>query len=135
MTIARVYSHVGHCSVEVEIPVRIVSEMNSRDHWRTVRKRARDQHAAVFYSLGNFREILRSIAAANEKAIVVTFTRLGPGRFDDDNLAAGFKFCRDQVAKLFSLDDGDARFQWRYRQEKCRTHSARVSIESGSDQP
>ena len=121
-----------HGSVEVDLPIRIHSEMNSRDHWRTVRKRASDHHIAVHYSLINFRELLRLIVGANRK-IVVTITRLGPGTYDDDNLACGFKFCRDQVAKELGIDDGSNRFEWRYRQERSRVHSARVCIEAGGE--
>jgi len=130
--IARVITTVAHGSVAVDLPIRIRSEMNSRDHWRTVRKRAQEHHHAVHYSLVNFRGLLKLITDAHRR-IVVTFTRIGPGWFDDDNLAGGFKFCRDAVAKLIGIDDGSERFDWRYRQERGRVHSARVCIEAGGD--
>jgi hypothetical protein len=117
-----------HGSIEVDLPVRIVSEMNGRDHWTKVHKRSKDHHHAVFYTLVPFKKLLGMIAGSDER-IVVTFTRLGPGHFDSDNLASGFKFCRDEVAKMLGINDGDERFDWRYEQVSARMHSARVRIE------
>ena len=121
-------------SIEVDLPIRIHSEMNSRDHWRVVRKRAKEHHQAVFYTLVPFRNLLKLIADSGER-IVVTFTRLGPGRLDSDNLESGFKFVRDEVAKMLDFDDRHDRYVWNYQQEYSRTYSARVKVEAGGARP
>lgn len=113
--------------IEIDLPIRILSEMNRREHWRTVRKRAREQQHAVHYSLVNFRPLLELVKAGR---IVVTFTRIAPQTIDShDNLRAGFKACADAVARLLGIDDSDERIEWRYEQEHGRTYSARVRIE------
>lgn len=61
---------------------------------------------------------------------LVTFTRLGPGTLDDDNLAGCFKHVQDQVAKELKVDDGDrSRVRFAYAQEKSKAYGVRVTVE------
>ena len=48
--------------------------------------------------------------------LVVTITRLGPRRLDDDNLASACKYVRDQIAAIVGIDDGSASYTWVYKQ-------------------
>lgn len=116
--------------VEVEIPIRIESEMNRRDHWGVRRKRRQAHEEATYYTLLGFGRVLQGIA--QQPRLAVTLTRLAPTRLDSDNLASGFKFCRDAIANLLGIDDGDDRIDWRYRQERAHGYSARVRIEAES---
>lgn len=118
---------VGTAVVEVEVPVQILSEMNTRDHWAKRRARFRKQREAVYYTLLPLAPMLRLITA--NEAAVVTLTRLGPTILDSDNLAGGFKACRDEVANQLGIDDGSSRIEWIYRQAKSRTYSASIRIE------
>lgn len=112
--------------IEITLPIRIYSELNRRDHWRTVRARGREQAKAVHYSLIGSKDLLTLMGTP----YVVTFTHLGPRTMDDDNLASGFKKCRDAVATLLGVNDGDtSSIQFLYRQEPAKTYSARVRIE------
>jgi len=131
--ITRVSTHIAHGSIEVDLPVKIESALNLREHHMKRAKRVKEQRTAVFYSLANFRKIL-ALIVASQKRIIVTFTRLAPRSLDShDNLRAGFKACADQVADMLGLDDRDPRIDWRYKQERSRTYSARVAIEAGGE--
>ena len=48
--------------------------------------------------------------------LLVTITRVGPRRLDDDNLAAACKYVRDQIAAVIGIDDGSPLYTWRYEQ-------------------
>lgn len=47
---------------------------------------------------------------------IITITRIGSNRMDDDNLIAACKPVRDEVAQWLGVDDGSPRMQWRYMQ-------------------
>lgn len=49
--------------------------------------------------------------------LVVTLTRIGPKKLDDDNLETAFKYVRDQIAHLVGVDDGSPLYTWGYRQK------------------
>lgn len=115
-------------AVEVDLGVRIVSEMNDRSHWRARYKRFKEQKEAVFYALANFRPLLKIMTDGGGQ-IVVTFTHCGPKAFDSDGLSAGFKAARDQAAAILGIDDGLSRIDWKYEQDRSRTYGARVKVE------
>jgi len=124
-------------AIEFEAPVRIESEMNRRDHWSARHKRFSAHKAAVAYPLRQRRDSLADLihigpcdSCCVGRLIHVTFTRLAPTRVDDDNLAGGFKACRDAVVVEQKLGGGSERFRWSYRQEKSPAYSSRVRIES-----
>jgi hypothetical protein len=120
-------------SVLVSVPIRIVSEMNSRDHWRVRNSRFAEHHEAVHYTLRPHRATLQEIASFSP-TITVTLTRIGPRLLDDDNLASGFKKVRDSVAEALGLNDDPAsRIKWRYEQRQDRQYSAEIQIEGTND--
>lgn len=103
----------GSWSILIEVPIKVVSEANRRDHWTTRRKRFALQ-----------RELVRSAWNASPWAawrfaghprLLITMTRIGR-KCDSDNLAGAFKAVRDEVAALIGIDDGDERIEWQYRQ-------------------
>ena len=49
--------------------------------------------------------------------LVVTITRYGPRRLDDDNLDTACKYVRDEVARTIGLDDGSPLYTWRCEQD------------------
>lgn len=107
--------------VTVEIPIRIESVANKREHWSVRAKRAK-AHRMAGFCVPIFEVRL---------PCVVTLTRIAPRPLDDDNLSSGFKALRDGIADRFGLKDNDPRIQWRYAQErgKSKEYAARVSIE------
>lgn len=48
--------------------------------------------------------------------LVVTITRIGPRKLDDDNLQSSCKYVRDMIAAAVGIDDGSAQYTWRYAQ-------------------
>jgi len=116
-------------AIELTIPVQVVSEANSRVHWAKRHRRFKDQGnalCAAMYSLAPGRHWEQ---LGRRSGVLITFTRLGPQKLDDDNLAGAFKGLRDKVASLLDIDDGDARLTWVYRQEQNKLSGVRVRIE------
>lgn len=109
----------GEYAVEIEIPVRLVSLLNSREHHMARARRAKQQRSLA--RLQTIARLCRSplwARVANGCGIVVTITRIGPRELDDDNLAGSAKHVRDGIADALGIDDGDKRIVWRYRQAK-----------------
>ena len=125
-----VSTKLGAAVVEVEIPVRIESELNDNGRHYAVRKRRFDAHKkATHYMLIASRSILKMITAG-EAGIIVTLTRFAPRLLDaHDNLRSGFKGVADQIATELGLDDKDPRIEWIYRQAKASKYSAQIRIE------
>lgn len=103
----------------IELPLRIESVANRREHW-SVRARRTKAHRMAALAV-----------PAHPLPCVVTLTRIAPRKLDDDNLASGFKALRDGIADRLGVDDGDARVRFVYRQErgKRKEYAARVTIE------
>lgn len=57
----------------------------------------------------------------------VTLERIAAFRMDGDNLQAGFKAFRDEVADFLELDDADTRITWRYRQRQQRVRDPSIN--------
>lgn len=110
----------------VLVPVRIESEANRREHWRTVAARKALHRTMGRCGLGE------AGAKRPQTPCTITLTRIGPRTLDDDNLASGFKAFRDGVADWLGIDDGDKRLTWRYAQRKGKPkeYAAEVTIES-----
>lgn len=59
---------------------------------------------------------------------VVTMTRLGGKRLDDDNLRRALKAVRDVVAEWLGVDDADPKVCWRCRQRPAWRMGCRIWI-------
>lgn len=111
--------------IVVDIPVRIISEANSRQHWRkaAARKQLHRQTARL---------VLQQYARpmGESELFTITLTRVAPRKLDDDNLSSGFKAVRDGVADWLGIDDGSPRICWQYAQEKSKAgeYAARVHV-------
>lgn len=113
-------------TLAITIPIRTVSEMNTREHWAKRRTRKVSQQAAV---IACCRLALRGVALPCE----VTFVRIRPPRgkvMDPDNYASSWKHTQDAVAKLLGVDDGDAaRVSWIYgAQERGTDYAVRIEV-------
>ena len=111
--------------IVVAVPVRIISEANSRQHWRkaAARKKLHRQTARLV-----LQQYARPMGEAER--FTITLTRVAPRKLDDDNLASGFKAVRDGVADWLGIDDGSPRICWQYAQEKSKAgeYAARVHV-------
>ncbi len=113
--------------IDILVPVRIVSEANQRGHWRksAVRKKAHRSTAILLCRAAHNWQVPNP-----NKCYRVLMTRIAPRQLDDDNLASGFKACRDGIADAMGIDDGSPRIKWDYSQERGEPHvyAARVRI-------
>lgn len=125
--------------ISVTIPIRLVSEMNAREHWAKKASRVRSQRAIVTmklrtcaltpaWLLSNPAKMTASVLDSTMHE--VTLTRIAPRPFDlHDNLRSSFKACVDSVASWLGLDDRDPRVRWSYAQEKGAPRYYAVRIE------
>ena len=98
-----------------ELPIQTKCSLNSRMHWAQRAKLVKAERSAA-------RLIALANVAAGRVPASVKLTRKHCGRpLDDDNLRGYLKGCRDGLADVFGVDDGDARIQWSYAQLKVKT--------------
>ncbi len=112
----------------LEIPMRLMSEANTHQHWRKKYERNKRQQKAV------------KLIWLSQRPVVaipcrVCFTRIGPRTLDSDNLAYCFKAIRDELAGLIrpglvaGQADADGQgIDWSYSQEKG-LYGIRIEIE------
>jgi hypothetical protein len=108
--------------MNVYIPLRLPSLLNSRMHWRALARIKKQQRDAVAMAL-SVRKPLPPLPAT------VTFTRIGKRMLDSDNLQGAFKAARDQVADMMGVDDGSPLWEWRYEQRTGKEYGIEIEIE------
>lgn len=111
--------------ITVEIPLRLRSSSNLREHWATRAKRVRQERLAA-------RVALAAVTPAGMGAVScarVKLTRLAPRQLDGDNLQSAFKGLRDGVADVLCVDDGDPRVMWEYAQQKSTLYGVRIEVD------
>ncbi len=100
------------------IPVRTVSEANTRCHWAVRAKRAKEhKHMAAVYTGLTARKGTPTYLPGPKSQFIIRLTRIGR-KMDSDNLAGSMKAVRDGIAYWLDIDDGDDRITWRYDQVK-----------------
>ena len=91
------------------IPIKLPSLANmSHLHWRRLAKLAKDQKLATYLSIRG--------KPIPPLPLLITITRVGPRKLDDDNLASACKYVRDEIADAVGEDDGSEQFTWMYEQ-------------------
>lgn len=111
--------------IEVVLPLRIISEANTRQHWRKAAERKRTHRQTARLVLQQYARPMGDGASFR-----IELTRIAPRKLDDDNLQSGFKATRDGVADWLGIDDGSSRIAWVYSQEKGAAghYAARVRV-------
>jgi len=109
----------------VTLPLRIVSTLNTREHWAKRAKRTKHQREWACFALRACRPCV------SPGPVVVTLTRIAPRQLDDDNNAGGLKAVRDGVADWLGVDDRHPSITWRYAQERGapKTYAVRIEVE------
>ena len=102
------------------IPIRTVSTLNLREHWRTRAKRAKE-HRGISYAYAHWYKKELHLAR------MVRLVRVAPRKLDDDNLAASAKSLVDGIADAAGLNDREMR--WEYAQERGRPREYAVRVE------
>lgn len=101
------------------IPIKTVTGLNSREHWRVRAKRVKAERAATALIVRPF-----------FTPCIVRMVRLSPALCDDDNLQGAMKAVRDEIAKINGVDDGPTGpITWVYAQEKCKRGTFGVRVE------
>ena len=110
--------------------LKTVSELNDRSHWGAKNRRKQDQQEQVAVAMLN---ALRGRRI--ELPCVVTMTRIGPKKMDNDNLAGAMKHCQDQIARQLGVDDGDeSKVIFRHYQMPIGSRDYAVKVEIKSSQ-
>jgi len=114
---------MADATVELDLPLRVISSLNQREHWAAKARRAKQERVTTAWML----------AAEPKPSLpcVVLLTRIAPRKLDDDNLRGAFKAVRDEVARWLGVDDADPRVRWAYAQTRGRPKqfAARVTIQ------
>jgi hypothetical protein len=112
--------------VTVLVPIRTVSESNSRDHWSKRAKRAKHQRSLTALMV---RAALGGLTADQCSTLVVSLARIAPRELDDDNLRGACKGPRDAVADALGLpSDRDPRVTWLYYQRRGKPREYAVEV-------
>lgn len=121
--------------IRIIVPISLISESNSSQHWTAASKRHKAQKMAVTAFLKNEIEEV-------PLPCKITLIRHSSRFFDDDNLRGAFKYVRDAVSEFAipekAIDkkgnamsgraDNDDRISWDYRQEKAPIASISIEI-------
>lgn len=113
-------------NLSVTLPIRTESEANLREHWAKKHRRAKDQRGTARMILGQWRY---SHLKRHAGSFIINLVRIGQKPLDPDNLANSFKHVQDGIADAIGLDDGSARIEWSYAQEKGKPKEYAVRIE------
>jgi hypothetical protein len=114
----------------VTLPLRTVSEANSRAHWAERARRAKRQRGVAHLALvGRLRDPW-VVAALDAGFLRVRLVRIAPRDLDTDNLASSLKAIRDGVTDALGLaSDRDPRVAWVVDQERGRPRQYAVRVE------
>lgn len=123
-------------AVTLLVPVKLVSEMNRRDHWAVRKRRFDTQAAAVRQALvaSGMAEPLLTWIGRNAEPVRVRITRIGRQKLDGDNLQGAAKAVRDEIARFLLLDDGSDRWRWEYDQRQAKSYAVAIHISTGSQE-
>lgn len=121
--------------IRIIVPISLISESNSSQHWTAASKRHKSQKMAV-------NAFLKLQLEEISLPCKITLIRHSSRFFDDDNLRGAFKYVRDAVSEFAipekSIDkngkamsgraDNDDRISWDYKQVKAPVSSISIEI-------
>lgn len=101
--------------MKFHIPIRLPSLANlSHSCWQRLaslsKKQKKTTASAMLVAKCNHGQVVPAVP------VVVTITRIGPRKLDDDNLASACKYVRDAIASKIGIDDGSDEYTWVYKQ-------------------
>lgn len=101
------------------IPIKTVTGLNAREHWRTRAARVKKERQATSLIVKPF-----------PTPCIVRLVRLSVATVDDDNLPGACKAIRDEIAKLCGCGDSPRDpITWVYAQEKCKRGQFGIKVE------
>lgn len=110
----------------IRLPIKTVSEPNTRSHWAARARRVKEQRLLVRATLHG-----HGCTPHDGLSGTITLTRIAPRLLDTDNLAGALKAVRDGVADALGIDDGSPRVTWRVEQERgaAKEYAVRISLD------
>jgi len=114
-------------SIAIFLPIRLISEMNTSEHWSKYQKRNKAQQEEVKVE---WYRLTRN--ASLPLPCRISLTRIGQKRLDPGNLEASFKHVQDAICYCLGVDDGDGRVAFEYGQEATgrREYGVRIEVVS-----
>lgn len=114
-------------AIVVTLDTKLVSLTNSREHWRTRAKRAKEQRRMAAAALATHQRF------APGTKLNIYITRIAPRALDSDNNVISGKHVRDGVADWLGVDDGSDLLTWHYSQQRGAAgyYGCRISITEG----
>lgn len=104
----------------IQLPIKLPSCANMREHWAARAKRTKHFRLAAGYAVAG--------EQVPDGPVVVTLTRIGKRTLDDDNLASAFKAIRDGVADGLGINDNDPSVTWAYAQRVGKVYGIEIEI-------
>lgn len=104
--------------MSTRLPIRTLSELNTRGHWSARARRMKAHRLAAYVG-----------TPVVPLPCVVTLTRVSAGTLDDDNLRGALKGVRDGVADRLGCDDADPRLRFEYAQARGKRGEFAVLVE------
>ena len=108
--------------ITTTLPLKIISVANARLNRFKLAAMNKAQRATAKHAL-------QTLALPPVPPMTIILTRIGPKTLDGDNLAGGFKSCRDGVADWLGVDDGHPGLDWQYAQRCAGPKAYSVEIE------
>jgi hypothetical protein len=108
----------------VTLPLRLVSQLNAREHWAKRHKRETEHRKLAMMLVAM---AMKAYRPAGPWRVVIT--RIAPRPFDGDNMQGAAKGVRDGVADAFGIDDKDGgQVWWGYDQRRGKPREYAVTI-------
>lgn len=108
--------------ITTTLPLKIISTANARLNRFKLAAMNKAQRQATKHAL-------QALALPPVPPMTIILTRIGPKTLDGDNLAGGFKSCRDGVADWLGVDDGHPGLDWQYSQRSAGAGVYGVELE------
>ena len=116
--------------IEIVLPIKIVSELNLREHWSVKNRRHKKLHKRI-------RLAFLPYSGWIDLPCCVTIIRVSPRTLDYVNFIGSLKSIQDYIADqiipglAMGRADGDPRITWIYMQEKSapKTYACKIIIE------
>ena len=114
------------------VPVKIVSEANNRDHWRTkwARGKRLKKYTQIYWN-NTFKDKIKL-------PVEIKLVRIAPRSLDYDNLVISFKSVVDCIADIIvpgmamGQADSTPGLKFSYAQEKAKQYGFRVEVHQAS---
>jgi len=91
------------------IPLKLPSLVNTFKNWRSHIALKKKQKLTT-------QRYIKKVETFPSPPLLITITRVGPKKLDDDNLAISCKYVRDEIARTVGIDDGSPLYTWIYKQ-------------------